>query len=138
MSEEDLRHLARAAGLAETWTDASGIEQQVSIDSLHRILAALGLSANTPADIEDSRRKLTPQDTLPPLVTMQTGSRLTLPRGAARGLLTYEDGSTATLRFSVRGDRLVGPTIERIGYHRLEIADRQVTIAVAPSRCVTI
>lgn len=138
MNDEALRHLARAVGLAETWTDASGIEQQVSIDSLHRILAALGLSATTPSDIEDSLRRLAPQDRLPPLLTMQAGARLTLPRGAARGLLTYEDGSVATLRFSVRGGRLVGPTIDRIGYHRLEIADHQVTIAVAPSRCVTI
>ncbi|MDB5486706.1 MAG: 4-alpha-glucanotransferase, partial [Reyranella sp.] len=73
-----------------------------------------------------------------PLVTMQAGSRLVLPRGAARGLLTYEDGSTAALRFSVRAGRLVGPVIDRIGYHRLVIADRDVTIAVAPPRCVTV
>ncbi len=70
---------------------------------------------------------------------MQAGSRLTLPRGAARGLLTYEDGSVRypqVFPFEVTGSS--ARPLERIGYHRLEIADRQVTIAVAPSRCVTI
>ena len=139
MSDEDVRHLARAAGLAETWTDAGGALQQVSLDSLHRILDALGLPAGTPAEIEDSHRRLAPSGGLPPMVTMQAGSRLTLPRhGAARGLLHYEDGGSAALRFSIRADRLVGPVVDRVGYHRLEIADREVTVAVAPKRCVTI
>ncbi len=139
MSDEDVRRLARAAGLAETWTDASGVPQQVSLGSLHRILDALGLPAATPADIEDSRRRLAPQGGLPPMVTMQAGARLTLPRhGAARGLITYEDGGSASLRFSIRADRLLGPVIDRVGYHLLEIADHRVTIAVAPKRCVTI
>lgn len=141
MSDEDIRHLARAAGLAETWTDALGQPQQVSIGSLHRILDALGLSAATPADIENSHRKLGLPNTLPALVTMQAGTRLALPRGtggAARGELTYEDGSVASLRFSIRGDRLIGPTLDRVGYHRLEFGDRHTTVAVAPSRCVTI
>ena len=141
MSDDDIRELARAAGLAETWTDALGISQQVSIDSLRRILDALGLPAATSGDIEASRGKLAPPKTLPPLVTMKAGSRLTLPGragGAARGQLTYDDGSVATLRFSMRGDRLVGPALDRIGYHRLEFGDRQMTVAVAPPRCVTI
>ena len=141
MSDDDIRDLARAAGLAETWTDALGISQQVSIGSLRRILDALGLATATPGDIEDSRLKLGPPATLPPLVTMTVGSRLTLPGrtgGAARGQITYEDGSVATLRFSMRGDRLVGPPLDRVGYHRLEFGDRQVTVAVAPPRCVTI
>ncbi|WP_422036578.1 4-alpha-glucanotransferase [Reyranella sp.] len=141
MSDDDIRALARAAGLAETWTDALGIPQQVSIASLHRILDALGFGTGSPADLEDSRRRLAPPGALPPLVTMRAGSRLTLPAragGAARGQLTYEDGGLATLRFSTRGDKLVGPALDRVGYHRLEFGDRQVTIAVAPPRCVTI
>lgn len=141
MTDDDIRELARAAGLAETWTDALGIPQQVSIGSLRRILAALGYGTASSADLEESRRRLAPQVTLPPLVTMRCGSRLTLPAragGAARGQITYEDGSVATLRFSTRGDRLVGPALDRIGYHRVEFGDRAVTIAVAPTRCVTI
>ncbi|WP_289295793.1 4-alpha-glucanotransferase [uncultured Reyranella sp.] len=139
MSDENVRQLARSAGLAETWTDALGQSQQVSIASLHRILAALGFPAATAGDREESLRRLASRTTLPPLVTLQAGSRLTLPRhGSPRALLHYEDGGTASLRFSVRADRLVGPVIDRAGYHRLEIADREVTIAVAPRRCVTI
>jgi 4-alpha-glucanotransferase len=141
VSDEDIRELARAAGLAETWTDALGIAQQVAIGSLRRILDALGLPTATSGDIEASRQRLAPPSSLPPLVTMTCGSRLTLPGragGAARGQLTYEDGGVATLRFSRRGDKLVGPALDRIGYHRLEFGDRQVTVAVAPPRCVTI
>jgi len=141
VSEEDIRGLARAAGLAETWTDALGIPQQVSTESLRRILDALGFRNASPAELEESRRRLGPPITLPSLVTVRAGSRLTLPAragGAARGQLTYEDGGVATLRFSARGDKLVGPTLDRVGYHRLEFGDRQVTVAVAPTRCVTI
>lgn len=141
MSDDDVRELARAAGLAETWIDALGISQQVSIESLRRILNALDLPAATSGDIEASRQKLGPPSTLPPLVTMKVGSRLTLPGragGAARGQITYEDGSVATLRFSMRADRLVGPTLDRIGYHILEFGDRRITVAVAPPRCVAV
>ena len=141
MSDDDIRGLARAAGLAETWTDALGIPQHVSIQSLRRILDALGLSTATAADIEAGRRQFGAPSTLPPLVTMTVGGRLTLPAragGAARGQLTYEDGSVATLRFSMRGDRLVGPALDRVGYHQLEFGDRRLTVAVAPPRCVTI
>jgi 4-alpha-glucanotransferase len=141
VSDDDIRALARAAGLAETWTDALGIPQQVSTESLRRILDALGFGTASSADLEESRRRLGPPSTLPPLVTVKAGARLTLPAragGAARGLLTYEDGGVATLRFSTRGDKLVGPTLDRVGYHRLEFGDRQVTVAVAPTRCVTI
>ncbi|TBR26982.1 MAG: 4-alpha-glucanotransferase, partial [Reyranella sp.] len=133
MSNEEIRGLARAAGLAETWTDALGIPQQVSIDSLRRILDALGLSTATSGDIEESWQKLGPANTLPPIVTMKAGSRLTLPAragGAARGQITYEDGSVATLRFSMRGEKLLGPTLNRVGYHRLEFGERHVTVAV--------
>jgi 4-alpha-glucanotransferase len=137
--DDEVRRLARAAGLAETWTDALGNPQQVSIGSLQRILVALGFPAGTPAELEESARRLAPRTTLPPLVTLQSGSRLTLPRhGAPRALLHYEDGGTAALRFSIRADRLVGPAIDRVGYHRLEIADSEVIVAVAPRRCVTI
>ncbi len=45
-------------------------------------------------------------------------------RARARDKLTYEDGSVATLRFSMRGERLVGPALDRVGYHRLEFGDR--------------
>ena len=141
MSDDDIRELARAAGLAETWTDALGISQQVAIGSLRRILDALGLPTATSGDVEASRRRLAPPSSLPPLVTMTRGSRLTLPGragGAARGQFAYEDGGVETLRFSRRGDKLVGPALDRIGYHRLEFGDRQVTVAVAPPRCVTI
>lgn len=141
MSDDDIRQLARAAGLAETWTDALGMPQQVSIESLRRILDALGFRTASRDEIEDSRQRLGPPGTLPPLVTVTAGSRLTLPAragGAARGQITYEDGSVATLRFSTRGDKLIGPALERIGYHQLAFGDRQVTVAVAPARCVTI
>lgn len=141
MTDDGIRELARAAGLAETWTDALGIPQHVSIDSLRRILGALGYGTASSADVEESRRRLGPKGGLPPLVTMRSGSRLTLPAragGAARGQITYEDGGVATLRFSTRGEKLVGPVLDRIGYHRLEFGDRVVTIAVAPTRCVTI
>ncbi len=52
MSEEDLRHL-RPCGRPRRDLDRCQRYRAAGLDRfLHRILAALGLSANTPADIE--------------------------------------------------------------------------------------
>jgi 4-alpha-glucanotransferase len=117
VNDETIFARAHAAGIAIDWTDAGGQPQRVSAASLKRILDALGNSgARHP----------------PPLVTATTGQPIDI---AAEGPaeLVLEDGSrlSLTLQSTV-------PPIDAPGYHTLHYADREVTIAVAPARCVTI
>jgi 4-alpha-glucanotransferase len=132
VTDRDLLDRARAAGLAVDWIDATGRPQRVGSESLRAILAAL----NHPVGASDV------PGTLPPLITLQVGARLVLPQGViegeASGELVYEDGAARSLKLSARNEGVVGPVIDRVGYHRLRFADREVTLAVAPPRCVTL
>jgi 4-alpha-glucanotransferase len=131
VSDRDLHDRARAAGLAVDWIDATGRPQRVGPESLKAILAALNHPAAPSSEI-----------VLPPLITLQVGARLALPPGVIAGEasaeLVYEDGAKHSLKLKRRAKGVVGPVIDRVGYHRLRFADREVTLAVAPSRCVTL
>ena len=143
MSDEAAFDLARAAGLAVDWTDASGMAQRVDLDATRTILSSLGYSAATPSEIAESHRRLQGwKRAVPPLVTVTVGAKLILPApdklagGAVE--LVLETGETMPVCFVVRGQRAIGPAMERVGYHRLRFADREITVAVAPPRCLTL
>ena len=122
MNEEAVLARARSAGLAVDWTDAMGRPQRVRTESLRRLLDALdGIDA--PAG-------------LPPLVTGRLGRPITIAgiEGDHAAELAVEGGNAKSV--VLRDGAL--PGIRRSGYHRLRFADREVTLAVAPSRCVTL
>jgi len=117
VTDETILDQAHRAGIAIDWTDTNGRSQRVSVASLKRILDALGESGPPP---------------LPPLVTATVGEPFQLDaEGPAE--LVLEDGSrqSMTLRSGV-------PPINTPGYHTLRYGGREVTLAVAPQRCVTI
>jgi len=117
MNDETILAQAHAAGIAVDWTDANGQPQRVSVASLRRILDALGDSG---------------PGRLPPLVTATLGQPIEITaEGPAE--LVLEDGSRSSMTLNAGL-----PAIDTPGYHTLRYADREVTIAVAPSRCVTI
>ncbi len=138
-SDEDLRALAEAAGIATTWQDAHGEDKEVGPETLHAVLAALGL----PDDAREAHAALhAVEDHLPPLLTMTVG-----PNGAAI------PGSTPGHRYVLEiegGDRIEGrleqgwggearlPAVSTPGYHRLTLDGGHATIAAAPPRCVTL
>ncbi len=128
--DEAVRDLARAAGIATDWVDATGQPQRVGIATLRRILAALGHPCATPADIAESREWLrgaaAGQRTF---MTATVGAPIRLPEGNNAELIR-EDGSRVSLRD--------GATLDTPGYHRLRVGDREITLAVAPPRCVTL
>jgi 4-alpha-glucanotransferase len=117
VTDEAILDRAHKAGIAIDWTDANGQPRRVSIASLKRILEALGDSGPSP---------------LPSLMTATVGEPLDL---AAEGPaeIVLEDGSrqSMTLQSGV-------PPIDTPGYHTLRYGGREVTLAVAPPRCVTI
>jgi 4-alpha-glucanotransferase len=144
MNDEALRDLARRAGIAVEWQDYASRPHVVSPDSLRRILAALGLPATTRGDLAASRRLLAKRATLadlPPLITATAGRPTRLDLGASEPLaarLVPERGPPRELTLTPARGRLRIPAVAEIGYHRLQIGEREMVLAVAPAQCRTI
>jgi 4-alpha-glucanotransferase len=141
MTDEAVRDLARRAGIAVEWHDCTGRPQVVAPDVLGRILAALGLPCSTRGELAASRRQLVRNaslQALPPLVTATAGRPTRLEAGGSeprRARIEFEAGGGHDISIvPVRG-RLRVPAITEIGYHRLLIDDRDIVLAVAPTRC---
>ena len=122
MNEEAVLARARLAGIAVDWTDAMGRPQRVRTESLRRLLEALdGVDA--------------PVGT-PPLVTARVGRPIVIAGVDADhpAELALEDGDVKAV--VLRDGTL--PGIRHLGYHRLRVADREIILAVAPPRCITL
>ncbi len=122
MNEETILAQARAAGVAVDWVDAMGRPQRVKTEALRRLVDSLDGAAESLA--------------LPPLVTARSSRRIALPgvEGDMPGELALEGGEVRPV--TIRGGGLSG--IARTGYHQLRLGDREITLAVAPPRCVTL
>jgi len=120
VTDAAIREAAREAGIAIDWIDAADQPQTVSIDSLKRILEAL-----------DHRGPVRPM-----LLTATIGKPTSLPDLASDGAaeLQLEDGTRRALK--LRAGEL--PAIDTAGYHLLRYADREIAVAVAPPRCLTV
>jgi 4-alpha-glucanotransferase len=138
-----VRQLASRAGVSTDWIDAGGKPQRVAIGSLRVILAALGFPCGTRDDCKDSLAKLTGADrsrSTPRLVTGTVGEAIQLAGvpHPSRNEIIHEDGDRVDVRLQAADGRLLVPSIDRPGYHRLRLGDREVTLAIAPRRCVTV
>lgn len=144
MTDEALTDLARRAGIAVEWHDNAGRPQVVAPDILRRLLAALGLPAGTSGDLAASRQMLARHATLtdlPPLVTATAGWPTRLDLGATEPLpakLMLEHGGSRDLMLMPGDGGLHIPAVPEAGYHRLQIGEREIVLAVAPPRCRTI
>ena len=122
MNEEAVLARARSAGVAVDWTDATGRPQRVRTETLRRLIEALN-GVDAPLGV-------------PPLVTARLGRPIAIAGldGDHPAELVLEDGDKKPV--VLRDGAL--PGIRRLGYHRLRVADREITLAVAPPRCVTL
>ncbi|WP_417786814.1 4-alpha-glucanotransferase [Stutzerimonas xanthomarina] len=141
MSDERLNRLAKAAGLSIEWVDADGRDQRVKPEVLRAVLGGLGLPADSDDQIERSLEKLDAgagAASVPPLLTLDQGAPLDLGQYFAPSApyrLTLEDGSERDGSLDSQS-RLAA--IDTPGYHRLSIADQQLTLAVAPVACPSV
>jgi 4-alpha-glucanotransferase len=140
VTDRNLRDLAQRAGIAADWIDAAGTPQTVSPETLRRILAALDLPCASNNDLAESHRRLAARDgDGGGFLTVTAGESLRLagPHRSAR--LTLEDGTRQTIAVRAAGSGQIEMRINSPpGYHRLEIGNREITLAVAPRRCWTI
>jgi 4-alpha-glucanotransferase len=128
VSDDAVRELARAAGIAVEWTDAAGAPHRVAADVLRSILDALGLPCGNAVDLAESRERLVvgPDKYCPPaLVTAEAGKPVMLPehiRGPAQ--LALEGDSRIDVALERRQNGwLLGP-IAQPGYHVPMFANR--------------
>jgi 4-alpha-glucanotransferase len=129
--DDALRELARAAGIATDWVDAAERPQRVGIETLRGVLDALGYPAGTAAEIAESRERLRRDgERRRAFMTATAGMPIRLPGQAARAELVLEDGTPQDLSD--------GAAIDTPGYHRLRAGGDEITLAVAPPRCVTV
>ncbi len=138
-SDDDLRDLAEAAGIATTWRDVHGQSQAIAPETMQAVLAALGL----PEDAAEARNLLRQLDQrLPPLLTATIGpDGVAIPGGQPghRFVLQIEGGGRVEGQLEQGwGGEARLPAISTPGYHRLTLDGGHSTIAAAPPRCVTL
>ncbi len=138
MSDEALRILGDAAGVASSWTDVFGKQHEVEPPTLRAVLKALGLPAETDEDIKDSQARAARHNRLLPLVTAELGTVIELPTRASDYSLSLEDGRVFDGHASVLGSGCSIPAILEAGYHTLSINGEDIVVAVAPPRCFTV
>nr|WP_184087524.1 4-alpha-glucanotransferase [Sphingomonas xinjiangensis] len=121
--------MAQAAGITIDWEDADGTARRVSPESLRLVLSGLGFACDSAAQCRDSIALLgtTAQ---PSCRVLEAGEAITGLTGP--GQLVLEDGTTRNLDLST------SPSLDAIGYHRLQWAGGELPIIVAPPRCVGI
>jgi 4-alpha-glucanotransferase len=126
MAEATLKRLARAAGLAVKWTDASGKAKTVGPDTLRTVLERLDLPANSDRQMKDSLlRAKDSRSRDVPLLVGQVGTRIAAPVKARAVPLLAEDGREHVI--SIEDGRLTLP--REPGYYQLDDGRR---IAVTP------
>jgi 4-alpha-glucanotransferase len=142
MNERGIRALARQVGVDNDWIDASGRPRRVGLEPLTRVLEALGYPCRTPHELAESRDRLRIQsEMIPQLVTCTVGQPSPLPLSGDADVtaeLIHEGGDRQSLTLRRQKGRLVIPPIARSGYFQLRFAERELSIAVAPRRCLTI
>jgi len=141
--DDAIRDLARDAGVASDWVDANDRPQRVAVDTLRGVLTALGLPCATKADIAESReRQRAAAASVPALVTATAGTPISLAGlGLAddtAGVIAFENAPTEHITLREKDGRVVLPPIREPGYHTLRLGGHDITLAVAPPRCVTV
>ena len=139
-----LHGLAEEAGITVVWQDYRGVMHTVGNRTLRTLLAALELPALSADEIAASRMHLAAEaqghvaERLPPLVTAVVGAPISLAFGASFAgkpyRVTLEGGGMREGRFADEGPAIVD-AIETFGYHRLDVDDVSLALAIAPARC---
>lgn len=140
-----LHQLASTAGLSVHWQNFRDQPQTVAPATLIRVLGALGIPAETEDQCRDSLQRLSEerQQEPPGMLVSQVNEELHLPaslglKGQENLLARHEDGREFRLICLPQdgGVRVKSPA--DAGYYQLDLGHRELTLAVAPSRCTSV
>ncbi len=123
MRDAELAELARAHGVATSYAD--GDRRQVEVDDavVVAVLGQLGVDASSPAAIRAGLAEAARAATdLPATVVLRAGHGRALP---APGEIHCEDGTVRAADSAIPADL-------PLGYHRLRVDDRELTLIVVP------
>ncbi|GGL01707.1 4-alpha-glucanotransferase [Mangrovihabitans endophyticus] len=123
--DADLVALAEAYGVATWYEDWHRERRDVSAESVIGVLGLLGVDASTPASVAGALaavQRARREHRLPGTVVVRHGTARELP---APGRIVQEDGTTR----DVTGI----PDDLPLGWHRLTVEDRAVTLVVVPA-----
>lgn len=141
MSEQSLLELARCAGLSVQWQDYRGRQHEVAPETLRSVLQALELPCADAAQCADSLARLQHEQSteqLPPMLTARAEQPVDVTSheiAAGQALrLTLESGESLDCTAEARDGRLLLPPVAQHGYHRLQLGQREIVLAVAPRR----
>jgi len=140
---EALEQLAERAGISVYWSDAHGLPHKVGVATLQKVLAALGLPADSSEAIAASQHLLLTEDAargLAPLITAEASQPIRITGVDANVPIPYrfefEFGQvTEGVAASNEQGEVVIPGLRPTGYHRLTLGAMHTTLAVAPPRC---
>lgn len=131
-ASDDIRELAKAAGLQCSWRDVEGRDQNVTDEALARILEQLGYETGTQRKRAASLKRAAESGSgLPPLLVTEVGTETPLPTRASSAELTDEKGVTQKLAIT---DGALAP-VALPGYYDLVLSDSTCRLAVAPAAC---
>lgn len=140
MSDTPLRRLAAQVGLQTSWSDAFGVPQTVSRDTVRSLLTALGLPCDSQRAIGESEQRLYEERQAggDGMITATLGTPIRVPTGGAYQM-TLEDGTffSGTALQDNRGF-YIEPVLARPGYHRLQMKGREFILALTPARCFSL
>jgi 4-alpha-glucanotransferase len=141
---EEIRTLARAAGIAVEWVNAAKKPQRVRNTNLVRVLGALGFPCETASLSQraESCERIAALNRLSAhasFVTADAGQPFSIPadEDASVGLLEFENGQTRDIHLECDADGFSFSRVAEPGYHKLHLGERIITLAVAPRRCIT-
>jgi len=129
MSDTALLALADAAGVLVEWTDFNGRDRRVELGTIRAVLVALGHDVASPSHALAAIR----ERSSPKLLIGRVDTPIRFA-GARRGRVILEDGRTRDAASDADGLTL---SVSEPGYHRLELDDRTLELAVCPPRCLT-
>lgn len=142
--DERLRQLAARAGISPEWTDQAGKRHAVSPESLRAILAAFGLPADNAGALNAALERLDAESDpaeAAAFTTTRIGQPVPLPACGPAGRrleVILESGERRVVTTLTGPDGVAAlPPFETPGYHTVHLPEGEVTVAAAPTRCVT-
>lgn len=127
----DLARLAAAHGVVTTYADQLRRPVDVGPDAVVGVLAALGVDASTPAAVRDALRAAESRSPTPPMVVVRRSHGGHVAVGGPAQLRLEEGGHRVV---ASDGGRVRLPPGLPLGWHCLELGDRELPVVVVPDR----